>query len=113
MIFRDDGLHIVGRKWWRLRTNGSLEDMGFVPWHYVVRDGGESRRWVQADREDIRVAKPEACEICYSRYYGFLVSTTIYEANPNQEYNTYQVSFQEEKAVPVAPIMKRRLALAN
>ena len=105
LIFGGDGLHIIGQKWWRLRTKGKLDDMGFVPWHFHERFAGAGRRWVKADRDDINVARPEACVICRSRYYGFLVSTTIHEANPNQEYTTYQVSFQEEKAVPAAPLV--------
>ncbi len=94
LVSGDDGLHIVGLKWWRLRADGRLDDMGIVPWGYRERFAGKSTRWVKVDRDAPKEARPLLCEICRSRYYGFLAVT---------ENGTYQVSFREEKLVPAVP----------
>ena len=104
LVAAADGLHIVGRKWWRLRADGRLDDMGMVPWDFANRYPGNSL-WVRAERDAPKEQRPCLCEICRSRYYGFLAVTESGDRSlQNDRWTTYQVSFREEKVVPAAPI---------
>jgi tetratricopeptide (TPR) repeat protein len=100
----DDGLHIVGRKWWRLRSDGHLDDMGFSPWEYSEHFQGVPSRWVKVN-PDARDRRPPLCAICRSRYFGFLAIALNGVGSPqNDDWTTFQVSFHEEKAAPAVLI---------
>ncbi len=100
-----NNLHIVGEKWWRLRPNGELDDLGATPWAYDHHYG--KSRWINVSR-DSKQPRPLLREICFSRHYGLLAIThNRANSNQNNDWVTYHVSLHEEKAVPAVPIVTK------
>ena len=117
-----DRLHIVGPKWWRLRADDGLDDMGNVPWSFEENYGRS--RWIELQPSAPTELRPLLREICLSRYYGLLAIThNRSNTNLNDLWTTYQVSIREDKVVPAVPLedeesrkmaeFKKRLATAS
>ncbi len=88
LVFDRDHLHVVGRKWWRVREDGKRVDvLGDVPWYY------HTGRLKRPGRNALRL-----CEICNSRRYG-LLAVTQKVAGPltNDQWTTFQVTIDDPK----------------